>query len=156
MEARTPLSAHTERRLAHIRTEMAHADAALGSTNAAAGCLPPPSPARAHPAALQSSGVLRTGANRALATLRTENSAEHSTRGGATGAGKLQRALGGCGLRATDSDAASVLPIGRRQAATGRVSAGDASAAAQTAYGKQTGVPAASLAEKRRQSQIPR
>ncbi len=156
MEARTPLSAQTERRLARIRTEMVHADAALDSTNLAAGCLPPPSPARAHFAAPQSPVVPRIGVSRALATLRTENSAEHRARGGATGAGKPQRALGGSALRATDSDAASVLPIARQQAAAGGVSAGNASAAVQTAYGKQTGVPAASPTEKRRQSQIPR
>ena len=149
MQARTPLSARTERRLAFMRSETApHADTIEGH-------VPPLSPAEAQPTALQSPALLGANSKRALAQLSTGNLVGQGMRGGDTGGVDIQRQPGS--LRAANSNMVDGQNTGRHVlAAAGRVSGQGASAAVPTARGEQTDSSAMIPPNQRQQSQIPR
>ena len=140
MPPRTPLSTRTERRLAHMRGDMARPDGAgaSGTENVLAMRLPSMSPIKQHSAAPLSPALLRSGGDGcALAPLVAAGNSLERAR--PLEGGKQQRTLGG--IRLASSDASEVQSSGRQQHA---------------AVGKQADDAAAKNGEGRKQSQIPR
>ena len=156
MLPRTPLSAHTERRLARLRGDVAPTEAAggalSGNLDVLAARLPSRSPAKPHAVPPQSLSSLRVSGGRALAPLvDAGNSPERAP---PAESGKPQRAPGG--FRLASSYTAAAQPFGRQPHAAGGQTMRGVSVPACAAADKQADAASDTPSEGRRQSQIPR